>query len=938
MKKPLTLSAGITGLFMLGLAVVLSGTWKVQRMNTSLLDVPGIQAIAHEEEGGANEYAAWLHEMRADPITGEIPLADVLRGREDAYRLLANSGRRGNLNLQWEFMGPNNVGGRTRAILIDRDNPVTMFAGGVSGGLWISHNNGNSWEPYTGDDTLAGLGVVSMTQAANGDIYVGTGERLINAGTTEASWGFLGEGIWKSTDHGNTFVHLAATKPSGNHNSSSIDWTTVNVLAAHPTNPDVILAGTYRGVYRTTDGGATWSKMGSGAMLVGNIQDIKIASDGTTYVCAGSSYYRGNVDDPSSFESRMSKGGFPSSGLRRIMFAPAPSDPAYVYCIACDNAGQTVALLQSTDGGLNWTSIAPTSLPSNFFNPSGNQGWYDLEIAVNPDDKERVYVGGQLSIYEWTATDGWYPISNWFSSPASDPQYIHADHHEIVFHPNNGNIMYLGTDGGIFRTQNAKANYPNLPVFQQLNKGYGVTQFYSISAGLDGTVMGGSQDNGTIYVDFSGNTLQQGRHVGGGDGGFTDISKTNPDALFFASQEGSLRRSSNSGHSSNAYYDSHIDDPQDNDFAPDCGAPFITPFRLWEQTDTSSSEYGTGIMYLATYCGLWAAVDALNFGDNPTWFQIAKNANGLTGIISYIEVTPDGDIVYAGTKNGYLYRIDGLSGVTWEYNDNGTPADPSDDFFDPDSAGIHVTRIASFGRYITCIAADKSDPNHVVVSLGNYGTSNFIYRSTTAATDSTANGTGSFTSIQGSGSNALPRMPVYSCLIDKYSGAILAGTELGIYSTTNNGTSWAPESAGMPFAATFQLREEMIEKLDGSCYVIYAGTHGRGFYRTTTLTPASCNTAVGIADNPVIRLQNLAIYPNPVQDMAYIDITLDKPGSAQLLVFDLQGKKVLHKDLGYLDSGTNNTLFSVSNLANGTYILLVRMEDYQKSLKFVVQR
>jgi len=271
----------------------------------------------------------------------------------------------------------------------------------------------------------------------------------------------------------------------------------------------------------------------------------------------------------------------------------------------------------------------------------------------------------------------------------------------------------------------------------------------------------------------------------------------------------------------------------------------------------------------------------------------------LIGTVSAIETTPDGDIIYVGTETGYVYRIDGLLNMPWEYDKNGTPDDISDDIFDPDSAGIQVTRIGSFGRYVTEVSADHADANHVVITLGNYGNTNFVYESTSAKTDTTSTGNGSFSSIQGSGANMLPRMPVYSCIIDKYSGAVIVGTEMGIYATSNHGNSWAAESAGMPFAATFMLREEMIDVVDGSCYAIYAGTHGRGFYRTVSLTPSSCNTTVGLGDNPKLKLNHLGFYPNPVNDMAYVDITLDRPADASLHLFDMKGQEVLTKDIGY---------------------------------------
>ena len=226
-----------------------------------------------------NGYFEWLSARRGDAITGEINLKQYYAALEATEASRRTNSRA--LSLDWIELGPNNVGGRTRALLIDQDDNSTLLAGGVGGGLWKSETSGTSWFQVSGIDDF--LTVSSICQAKNGDIYVGTGEGLYtNFGN--GAGGLPGNGIYKSTDGGDTFVHLSATTPVANKITER--WAHVNALAASP-NSNRIYAGTERGLMISTDGGATWIAASSGTLTTSTITDLAVGPDGTMHASVG---------------------------------------------------------------------------------------------------------------------------------------------------------------------------------------------------------------------------------------------------------------------------------------------------------------------------------------------------------------------------------------------------------------------------------------------------------------------------------------------------------------------------------------------------------------------------------------------------------------------------------------------------------------------------
>ena len=240
----------------------------------------------------------WLNRRRVNLQTGKIDINDVIKAQDQvaSFQNLKNSN---SLGLSWIEMGPSNVGGRTRTLLIDNSDNNLMFAGGVGGGLWKSTNAGSSWSKVTNGDFWDNINVVSICQASNGDIYVGTGEGLYyNSGS--GTGGFAGSGIWKSTDHGQTFNKLTSTWSNDSINGFAVKniFSNVNRIATDPTDNNLIYASTNKGLMASDDAGNSWynpviDRYNTDNPIYINLTstDVKVASDGSVIASIGNKAY-----------------------------------------------------------------------------------------------------------------------------------------------------------------------------------------------------------------------------------------------------------------------------------------------------------------------------------------------------------------------------------------------------------------------------------------------------------------------------------------------------------------------------------------------------------------------------------------------------------------------------------------------------------------------
>ena len=530
----------------------------------------------HAEEdraiAGTQDY---LNMLRMNGVTGEIDPSDV----EQAWQSLQNMSSAKTSTLMWDSKGPDNFGGRTRALLVDKGNSAHVFAGSVGGGLFKSTNGGATWNVVS--DPGANQSVVSLTQSSNGDIYYGTGEIFLGYGGTgqNTTPSFAGGGIYKSTDGGNTFTLLAATQPASV--SGSGDWAAVADIAAHPSDANTIYAATNSGFKKTTDGGATWS-----TLVTGGITDFAISQTGKIFLNrSGQTMFS---SDGTSF-SEISTPVVTSTSLprrtgSRMRYAISPQDENYVYVIQT-NGSKLAAVYRSMDGGATWGKIGQRG---NNFDPLCNgsgtgqycQGTYDLLFAISPTDKNHIWLGG-ITVWQWQETQGWSQVSTLNNFGGGNPYYLHADSHELIFDPNNGSIAYTSNDGGVFKSTDGGQTWT------ERNLGYTTFQYFGFGVGKDRKLIGGCQDNGTSYLDGTLVSANGAKDVFGGDGGHSDISWLRPKVMFAETQSGNFYRSDNEGQSWSSFASPVMS------LASQRGFPlsnWMMPFELWETSNDVNSE------------------------------------------------------------------------------------------------------------------------------------------------------------------------------------------------------------------------------------------------------------------------------------------------------------------------------------------------------------
>lgn len=898
-------------------AFVSIGLWTTKQASDALHHASTNGKLQNEEEAeGAGSY---LMRRRADPRTGEVNLKDVYKARRKAREQTLLKAEE--TVLEWESLGPTNVGGRTRALYISPVNPNKMIAGGVAGGLFVTSDGGVTWTDHPQNDELESLAIACFTRDADDNLYAGTGEGFYSF-FGRAAGGVPGEGIMKSGDGGNTFEFLPATRPA-DPNVTSDGWCSINVIAAHPTISGYLYAAigaenyttANNGLQFSNDGGATWSIAAGTSTGIG--YDVKAAADGTIHAIISNTYYRSS--DGVNFEIMTSTNTGdnalpPLAGRKMLALAPSDNNTLYV-CNSLNNECLD-RVFQSKDGGDTWEVIGtgggtPESWLSGEFEPmSGGsqcQGSYDMGLAVAADNPDMVYIAG-VTLWRWTPQQGWDMKDNIWGFGSA---YVHADKHGIVYHPSNANRMYVICDGGIFRTNNPAAGAPQ---FTPLNFGYNVTQFYAVAADWEGAVMGGAQDNGTQLVNYQDPTSPlDAEQVHGSDGGFVDFARTRPGYLFAESQNGFLVRSTNNGDSFNDFLDDNID--ADDNGSVDGGTEFIAPFILWEDIDKYIDEnlrinkFVTG----SETGQIWMTEQALQSG-MPTWKNIATFSGG-GNTVSCVAVSKRGNEIIAGSSGGKIMRIKMTATDT-------TLKEMDSDYFPG----------ALNGRYVSSVAfAPTSSGGTVYVTMGNYGYDHYVYRSTNAMAANPV-----FTSIQSN----LPPMPVYDIVVDKDNiNRVFAATEMGIWMYDVSTGEWAPQNAGIGNVPVFRIRQEPMR--DRLCNVLYIGTHGRGFYRSRTLTYSACDTDVITAnDTPTgvtVNTLSMRLFGVPLAEQGVVEVSLPTASGLALSLYDLRGNLVWQSQYGLQHGGRHQYPIYRNHLAAGLYVCVAEAGGSRVSQKLLVQ-
>lgn len=663
---------------------------------------------------------------------------------------------------RWSSLGPVNIPGRVRALLVHPTDGNRIWVGSVSGGIWYTADGGSTWRAL--NDFQSNLAIASLVMdPTNTEIlYAGTGEGFFNADAIR------GAGIFRSTDGGQTWIQLSATNPANDTN-----WYYVNRIAVNPSNSSLILAATNGGVYRTTDGGTSWTQITSTRAL-----DVKWDPNTTTRAIAGRA-------DGAVAVSTNSGASFSTvtivSGGSRVELAFAPSSSGTVYASVQSSTGR---IYRSTNGGTSWSL---RSSPSHL----GSQGWYDNTIWVSPTDSNLVVIGG-IDLYRSTnGGTSFTSISTWYLWPSSP----HADQHAIVHHPSfNGSsnlTVFVGNDGGVWKSTNISTASGNSSsnTWSLISTGITTTQFYGGAASANGALItGGAQDNGSLST--TGSTTWT--TFFGGDGGYAAIDQTDSRYVYGEYVYAAIHRSSDSGVNSDGYICTGITEGGD-----DCGGTsesnFIAPFIL----DPNSQS-----RMLVGAASLWITDNAK--ATAPTW-RAAKSPSSTSGnYISAVAVaTGNAANIWVGYNDGSVAKTT-----------NGTATTPT---------WTAVT--IGPARKVMRILIDPSDSNTVYVTFGGYSSGNI--RKTT-------NGGTTWTDI----STGLAEAPIRGIARHPTNASWLyVGTEVGIFSSEDGGTTWSTTNDG-PGAVSV---DELF--FIGSTTTLIAATHGRGMFQaslsssSTTATP-----------------------------------------------------------------------------------------------------
>ena len=864
-------------------------------------------------------YESYLKQIRANQISGIVSNNDVSLVMNQISEISSLKSK-ADWPLKWEFKGPDNVGGRTRCLVIDKDNSNVMYTGGVSGSVFKSTNKGGSWRPITlGDDNF---GVVSMAQTNDGSLFYGTGEiglLLSNPNGTESS-GFNGMGMYKSTD-GETFSAVSNTSTFGN----------IYVLTSHPTQ-NIVFSGSSNGLRMTDNGGETWK-----VLKGGNCRDFKINKEGIALAYIGGVVWRSATPtDGASYKQVAS-----ISNSTRSAIAWSESDPSYCYVVSVGSVtfdgrqygSALTGLYKSTDAGETFTKEVGEM--SQFFAPFTiiglqAQGAYDMAIAVHPKNKDRVFIGG-IKMAEWTLNEGPKIVGNTANSPFN-PFGIHSDKHFITFDNTDSDpIMYICSDGGVAATTDS-----DLSRYKDLSTGLITTQFFGIAADINGRVMGGTQDNGTIMLTGEAFPRKNGIDLLGGDGFQCEIAEFNTDYVFGETYNSRVSRSITGGSEMETIWDNRIRGVFGSTTEP--SNYFNAALCLWESPDIIDNVKRRGRvegedtlldarLYLAMNNGVWMCKNALSKphdASNPKdegavrWFRVSPRTN-----VHYLETSQDGNSLFITTSGGQLHRVDSLLVAQFD-----TTSLPGNNDIAPKLTETQISGngLIVNGRTITSISIDASDRNRAVVTVGNYNNNNFVY-----ITNNLHDNAPTWTSIQGN----LPKFPVYHAVISVDDpDVIVLGTEFGVWATSN-GTSSAPSwsesldgtDSDMPLPRVPVFDLVQVENKAWSGPRIYAGTHGMGIWESSSLL-TSVPKVKKVAINNSVAIN---AYPNPVNNILTIDT--DVKGYYKLSIYSINGQIVASQN------GTNNGTLSINTegLENGNYFIEIIGGNAKAVSKIIVQ-
>jgi len=718
----------------------------------------------------------WFFTERAWPLQG-IPIDRWRAAQREATRMresaLHEDGRTLNATASWTPRGPYNIGGRVTCIAVHPSDADVVYAGAAEGGVLRSVDAGQHWTPIFDDQPSLAVGALAIDPSDPQVIYCGTGE--VNPGGGSVAYG--GAGLFRSNDGGDTWSYI------GLENSGAIGR-----ICIDPADPNRLFVAAMgqlwendpdRGVYRSTDGGANWQRVHFVDSATGCVDLIQ------------------RPDNPNVLFAAMWE------RVRRAEYY--------------DYGGASCAVYKSTDGGSNW-SLVSGGLPT----PSANGGRIGLSLcASQPNVMHAVYadrIGYFDGLYRstnggtsWTRTNdsslggafasyGWwfgnvrthpvnantifllglsfYRSTNGGASWSDASSGMHLDHHGLGFGPGGSPVMYEGNDGGIYRSTNGGSNWTKLP-------DQPITQVYrlALDANNPNALYCGAQDNGTNRTQTG--ALDDWTGVFGGDGFQPLVHPLNSNRIWAQYQYGSLFYSSSGG----------------SGWSDATGGIGSGDRRNWnspliqDPTNANRRFFGTHRVYRSTSDTSWTSISP-----DLTGGPHAGNSGQVSGTLTTLAVSPlDGNVIWAGSDDGHV-QVTTNAGGAW--------SDVSATL--PD-------------RWVTSVRTDPFNRETAYVTLSGYRWSEAlprVYRTVDLGV--------TWTAI----SSNLPDAPVNDLIVDPANpGRYFVGTDVGVYESVNAGAAWTAYGIGLPRAVVTSLA------FDDASRQLYAGTYGRSLFSCVVPDP-----------------------------------------------------------------------------------------------------
>ena len=752
-------------------------------------------------------------EQRAYPF-GKVDTAAMARARhikkqqQLANHALPSAGQ------VWLQRGPNNIQGRVTSIAVDQTNDNIAYIGAAEGGVFKTTDAGNSWTAMFDDQPSISIGAVAIDPSNPNVVYAGTGE--VNPGGGSVAYG--GTGLYRSMDGGVSWNNIGLAESGA-----------IGRIVIHPNNPDLIhvavmghlwTGGPDRGVYRTTDAGATWSRVLFVNETTGCVDLIQRPDDPNVLFAAmwqrirgpeaydyggtGCAVYR-SVDGGLTWS--VENNGLPgiSTNRGRIGLAICQSDPDVMCAIYADRTGFFDGLYRTTNGGTNWLQTNDGSLSGAF----ASFGWWFGNVRIHPQNPNTIFVIG-FDVYRSTNGGGSYAVVG---------SNMHVDHHGFAFGAGSNPMMYAGNDGGVYTSSNGST-------FTKTSGDLPITQAYRIATAPwnSAALWIGSQDNGTaqdLNADGDFNP------VFGGDGFQPIPHLTDSNRLWVQFQYGNVFYSSNSGGSFNSATNGLSG--RFNWNAPHAQDP----------GDPSTRYFGTHRVYRNNGNTSWVAIS----GD-LTGGPHQGNNGQVNGTLTSISVSPvDSNVIWSGSDDG-LVHVTQNGGASWTDVSAGLPE-----------------------RWITSLFCHPEIAGEALVSV-----SGFRWGEDIAHIYRTTNFGQTWQPLDGD----LPDMPVNDVFVDpEFHNQIYAATDVGVFRSTNLGVNWHVYGIGLPNVVVTDLAFQNEDRQ------LFAGTYGRSIFSIELgdllLGDINCDGVVDLLDvQPFIdAIGNSELDPKADLNLDGVDNLLD---------------------------------------------------------------